>query len=145
MKSADKKNHHHKNTIHGHRNNIFISATEMNPEETNQQRDQSHNSSHSSLIYVTGDWSPCSAACGERGHRKRKVTCCHMTPKYVKIVPDSECHAIGLDKPDISEECSTHKQCGSWRPGPWSQVNIILHFFSIVSLLLFKADRSAFS
>ncbi|CAG5125740.1 unnamed protein product [Candidula unifasciata] len=122
LKNSNKKNHHHKYKIHGHRNNdILTSAGEINYEELNQQRDQSHNSSHSSLVYVTGDWSPCSAACGLKGHRKRKVSCSHMTPKYVKIVPDLECQALGLDKPETIEECSTYKHCAIWRPGPWSQ------------------------
>uniref|UniRef100_A0A0B6ZN70 PLAC domain-containing protein n=1 Tax=Arion vulgaris TaxID=1028688 RepID=A0A0B6ZN70_9EUPU len=114
-----KHNKKNKNSLHKS-NDILAMDTNVNSEELSQQRDQSHNSSQP-LMYVTSDWSTCSATCGTMGHRKRKVTCSHISPKYVKIVQDAECHRVGLNKPTTIEECSADSECAEWHTGPWSK------------------------
>uniref|UniRef100_A0A673Z7D6 ADAMTS like 3 n=1 Tax=Salmo trutta TaxID=8032 RepID=A0A673Z7D6_SALTR len=64
-----------------------------------------------------GDWTACSASCGDRGTRTRRVRC--VTPEGREVTP-SMCHH--LDRPVSSQlACNLHDCPPSWVASVWSK------------------------
>uniref|UniRef100_A0A8C7TQD0 ADAMTS like 3 n=1 Tax=Oncorhynchus mykiss TaxID=8022 RepID=A0A8C7TQD0_ONCMY len=64
-----------------------------------------------------GDWTACSASCGDRGMRTRRVRC--VTPEGREVTP-SMCHH--LDRPVSSQlACNLHDCPPSWVASVWSK------------------------
>uniref|UniRef100_A0A8C7N032 ADAMTS like 3 n=1 Tax=Oncorhynchus kisutch TaxID=8019 RepID=A0A8C7N032_ONCKI len=64
-----------------------------------------------------GDWTACSASCGDRGMRTRRVRC--VTPEGREVTP-SVCHH--LDRPVSSQlACNLHDCPPSWVASVWSK------------------------
>lgn len=77
--------------------------------------------------FTTSQWSECSQKCGS-GTQTRKVTCNHVTDKYIRLLPEEECERKGLSKPPTSRKCVM--ECANWVASEWSEVNDFCNFFS---------------
>ncbi|XP_047036539.1 ADAMTS-like protein 1 isoform X4 [Helicoverpa zea] len=70
-------------------------------------------------VWMTTDWSPCSALCGQTGHQVRGAVCQHKTENSTITVETEECLSRGAAGPSVLREC-TGQRCAGWRAAPWS-------------------------
>ncbi|XP_063897140.1 protein madd-4 [Helicoverpa armigera] len=70
-------------------------------------------------VWMTTDWSPCSAPCGQTGHQVRGAVCQHKTENSTITVETEECLSRGAAGPRVLRECSGQR-CAGWRAAPWS-------------------------
>ncbi|XP_037301247.1 protein madd-4 isoform X4 [Manduca sexta] len=76
------------------------------------------------FIWMTTEWSPCNAACGQTGHQVRGAVCQHKTSNSTTTVETNECVLRGLTPPKVVRECGGDN-CAIWRSGPWSQTRCL--------------------
>lgn len=69
--------------------------------------------------WMTSDWSPCTAHCGQTGHQIRGAVCQLKTPNLTKTVETNECVTRGLSPPIVMQDC-TPPFCATWRTSAWS-------------------------
>uniref|UniRef100_A0A8C7TM43 ADAMTS like 3 n=1 Tax=Oncorhynchus mykiss TaxID=8022 RepID=A0A8C7TM43_ONCMY len=80
-------------------------------------RTRTHTQLRYRFAWRLGDWTACSASCGDRGMRTRRVRC--VTPEGREVTP-SMCHH--LDRPVSSQlACNLHDCPPSWVASVWSK------------------------
>ncbi|KAH9635716.1 hypothetical protein HF086_011106 [Spodoptera exigua] len=83
-------------------------------------------------VWMTTDWSPCSALCSQTGHQIRGAVCqsliainyCRIPKQHKKdnsttTVETEECLSRGGTPPTVVREC-IGDTCAEWRTAPWS-------------------------
>ena len=71
--------------------------------------------------WLLGDWSKCSAECGD-SKKSRTVVCANEDTR--EIVSDSLCGNL-LNKPLSEEKCETSACKPEWQTGPWSNCTAV--------------------
>ncbi|CAG9792565.1 unnamed protein product [Diatraea saccharalis] len=75
-------------------------------------------------VWMTTEWSPCNAPCGQVGHEVRGAVCQHKTHNSTTTVETEECISRGAKPPSVLRECHTG-ECATWRTAPWSPVRCL--------------------
>ncbi|XP_038218162.1 protein madd-4 isoform X2 [Zerene cesonia] len=75
-------------------------------------------------VWMTTDWSPCNAACGQTGHEVRGAVCQHKKNNNTVTVETEECLKRIATQPTVVREC-VGKNCSKWRTNPWSPVRCL--------------------
>lgn len=70
-------------------------------------------------VWMTTDWSPCSALCSQTGHQIRGAVCQHKKDNSTTTVETEECLSRGGTPPTVVRECAGDT-CAEWRTAPWS-------------------------
>ncbi|KAF6199683.1 hypothetical protein GE061_005981, partial [Apolygus lucorum] len=66
--------------------------------------------------WVLGEWSRCSAPCGEIGYQTREVNCQQAVGFSNRTVTEHLCKG---EKPESSRQCQEKGPCPVWHIGPW--------------------------
>ncbi|KAJ0171985.1 hypothetical protein K1T71_012748 [Dendrolimus kikuchii] len=70
-------------------------------------------------VWMTSEWSPCSALCGQTGHQIRGAVCQRITDNSTATVETEECLSRGARPPKVVRECAGDN-CAIWKSTPWS-------------------------
>ncbi|XP_072946588.1 protein madd-4 [Epargyreus clarus] len=70
-------------------------------------------------VWMTTEWSPCSAPCGQIGHQIRGAACQHKKDNKTTTVEAEECLSRAATPPQVLRECPGDS-CAEWRTSPWS-------------------------
>ncbi|KAI8423839.1 hypothetical protein MSG28_012849 [Choristoneura fumiferana] len=83
-------------------------TTEMRPTEAVDAKE---------YAWMTTEWSPCSAPCGQIGHQIRGAICQHKKHNSTTTVETDECLSRGLTPPGVLLPCAGGA-CANWRAAP---------------------------
>ncbi|XP_073960715.1 ADAMTS-like no long nerve cord [Choristoneura fumiferana] len=90
-------------------------TTEMRPTEAVDAKE---------YAWMTTEWSPCSAPCGQIGHQIRGAICQHKKHNSTTTVETDECLSRGLTPPGVLLPCAGGA-CANWRAAPWGAVRCL--------------------
>ncbi|XP_063833977.1 ADAMTS-like protein 3 [Ostrinia nubilalis] len=74
--------------------------------------------------WMTTEWSPCNAPCGQTGHEVRGAVCQHKKTNSTTTVETDECTSRGITPPTVLRPCKSHS-CASWRTSAWSPIRCL--------------------
>ncbi|KAL0860686.1 hypothetical protein ABMA27_010029 [Loxostege sticticalis] len=92
-------------------------------ETTTEHRVNEYLDAHE-YVWMTTEWSPCNAPCGQTGHQIRGAVCQHNKSNSTTTVETDECTSRGVTPPTVLRTCYTNS-CASWRTSPWSPVRCL--------------------
>ncbi|XP_051793849.1 A disintegrin and metalloproteinase with thrombospondin motifs 2-like [Acanthochromis polyacanthus] len=72
--------------------------------------------------WLTGDWQPCSASCGQTGWQRRWVSCQQVSSGGQQRSVNS--NLCGDDRPDAKQPCNRFPCPAAWRVGPWTPCSV---------------------
>ena len=94
--------------------------------ELKPQTNRTCNSHPCPADWHVGEWSPCSARCGDSGVRFRPVFCRQLLGGRIHaLVDEGYCRIKGGRRPAMTEPCNREAACPKWKAGDWTNCNVV--------------------